>query len=200
MKIQPTVAKRKKDVLRWLFAGCCLLMLVSVTGCRTQRVSVKEDPEQPRYLSAKVLLTIPYKDESLTVNGNMKVLGGERVQFSFLMPFLRSEVARLEFTPDTVLAVDRMGRRYVQASKDELRNLLQGKADYFRLEKLLFKAARSGEKSTLMAKELGLHSLEKGEISLYDFSNQEFRLYPTQIPSRYTKVEWHELLNILTKF
>ena len=49
------------------------------------------------------------------MNGTMKLVSGERMQLSLLMPILRSEVARLEITPDDVLVVDRMGKRYVQA-------------------------------------------------------------------------------------
>lgn len=198
--IQDMVTRKKRCTLGLKLVVCCLLALTIVTGCRTSRVSVKDISEQSRYLSAKVMLTVPYKDESLTVNGTMKLLGGERIQFSFLMPFLRTEIARLEFTPDAALAIDRMGKRYVQVDKDDLKAALRGKVDYYKLEQLLFKAALPGGKSTLTPKELGLHSLQKGEISLYDFSDKELQLYPTQIPSRYAKVEWDELLNLLTKF
>ena len=129
----------------------------------------------------------------------MKLVSGERMQLSLLMPILRSEVARLEITPDDVLVVDRMGKRYVQATRKELKDILPRKADFAYLEKILFDAAKPGGKATLTGKELGIPSLEKGKIVLTDFSNKEISLTPTQVSSRYTKVEWTELLEMLAK-
>ena len=42
----------------------------------------------------------------------------KRQQISLLMPILRTEVARVEVTPDGVLLVDRMNKRFVRATKD----------------------------------------------------------------------------------
>ena len=54
----------------------------------------------------------------------MKMKTHERVQISLLMPILRTEVARVEVTPDGVLLVDRMTKRFVSATKDELKGML----------------------------------------------------------------------------
>ena len=53
----------------------------------------------------------------MSVGGTMKMKTHERVQVSLLMPILRTEVARIEITPDEVLLVDRMNRRFVRATK-----------------------------------------------------------------------------------
>ena len=63
-----------------------------------------------------------------------------------LMPVFRSEVMRMEVTPDEVLLIDRMNKRYVRATRDELKGILPENADFDRLEKLLFKASLPGEK------------------------------------------------------
>ena len=88
-------------------------------------------------MSSKVQLTIPNKGGTVTVNGTMKLVSGERMQLSFLMPILRSEIARLEITPNDVLVVDRMGKRYVQATRKELKDILPRKADFAYLEKVV---------------------------------------------------------------
>ena len=64
---------------------------------------------------------MPVKDALFSVDGTLKLHRGERIQLSFLMPILRSEVARMEVTPDEVLLVDRMGKRYVRASRAQLK-------------------------------------------------------------------------------
>lgn len=173
-------------------------LLVGLSGCKTPRKAVSSWGES-RYLSSKVQLTIPNKGGSITVNGTMKLVSAERVQFSFLMPIIRSEVARMEVTPDEILLVDRMGKRYVQASRKELKGILPRKADFAHLEKMLFEASRPGAKNYLTGKDLGIPSLEKGKIVLSDFSDKELSLKPTQLSSRYVKVEWTELLEMLMK-
>lgn len=175
-----------------------LSLVVGLSGCKTSRKATSSLGES-RYLSSKVQLTIPNKDGSITVNGTMKLVSGERMQLSFLMPIIRSEIARLEITPDDVLVIDRMGKRYVQASRKELKDILPKKADFAHLEKMLFDASKPGGKTSLTGKELGIPSLEKGKIVLSDFSNKELSLTPTQVSSRYAKVEWTELLEMLAK-
>ncbi len=175
-----------------------LSLVVGLSGCKTSRKATSSLGES-RYLSSKVQLTIPNKDGSITVNGTMKLVSGERMQLSFLMPIIRSEIARLEITPDDVLVIDRMGKRYVQASRKELKDILPKKADFAHLEKMLFDASKPGGKTSLTGKELGIPSLEKGKIILSDFSSKELSLTPTQVSSRYAKVEWTELLEMLAK-
>lgn len=175
-----------------------LSLVVGLSGCKTSRKATSSLGE-PRYLSSKVQLTIPNKGGFITVNGTMKLVSGERMQLSLLMPIIRSEIARLEITPDDVLVIDRMGKRYVQASRKELKDILPKKADFAHLEKMLFDASKPGGKTSLTGKELGIPSLEKGKIVLSDFSNKEISLTPTQVSSRYAKVEWTELLEMLAK-
>ncbi|WP_294609429.1 DUF4292 domain-containing protein [uncultured Bacteroides sp.] len=187
-----------KTVGRILPLLLLLSLVVGLSGCKTSRKATSSLGES-RYLSSKVQLTIPNKDGSITVNGTMKLVSGERMQLSFLMPIIRSEIARLEITPDDVLVIDRMGKRYVQASRKELKDILPKKADFAHLEKMLFDASKPGGKTSLTGKELGIPSLEKGKIVLSDFSNKELSLTPTQVSSRYAKVEWTELLEMLAK-
>lgn len=175
-----------------------LALVVGLSGCKSSR-KLTTSLSEPRCLSSRVQLTIPNKGGSITVNGTLKLVSGQRMQLSFLMPILRSEIARLEITPDEVLAVDRMGKRYVQASRKELNDVLPKKVNFARLEKMLFDASKPGAKAYLTGKELGVPSLEKGKIVLSDFSNKEILLTPTRVSSRYTKVEWTELLEMLAK-
>lgn len=178
------------------YVVCCLLLAVCLTGCKTSRQATTEE-EQPRCLSAKVWLTIPNKGSSFTVNGTLKMVSGERLQMSFLMPILRTEVARIEVTPDEALVVDRMGRRYVRATRDDLKDLLPRKATYARLEKFIFNAAEPGGKRQLTGKELGIPSLEDGKIELSDFSHDPLELTPTSLSSRYTEVGLDGVLKLL---
>ena len=183
----------KKSVIRQSY-----LLPLLLAGCKTSKV-VKTAPVEPAYLSSKLQLTVPNKNGSITVSGSMKMKSGERIQLSVLMPVFRSEVMRMEVTPDEVLLIDRMNKRYVRATRDELKELLPENADFDRLEKLLFKASLPGEKKELTGRELGIPSLEKAKVRLSDFSTAEFELIPTEVSSRYTQVALEDLLKMLMK-
>lgn len=178
-----------------------LLLLIAslwlLTGCRTASRAVGGIDETTGCLSSKVELTVPTKDAVLTVDGTMKLQNGERMQLSLLMPILRSEVARMEVTPDEILLVDRMNKRYVRATRSELKQYLPRKATFERLEKLLYAAAKPGGKRSLTGTELGIPSLEKAKIELTDFSTQPLKLTPTTLSNRYKQVPIEELLGLL---
>ena len=188
-------SKLKQTVIKQSYLLPLLLMVVLLAGCKTSKV-VKTTPVEPAYLSSKLQLTVPNKNGSMTVSGSMKMKSGERIQLSVLMPVFRSEVMRMEVTPDEVLLIDRMNKRYVRATRDEL---LPENADFVRLEKLLFKASLPGEKKELTGRELGIPSLERAKVSLSDFSTAEFELIPTEVSSRYTQVALEDLLKMLMK-
>lgn len=178
------------------FAAFMLLLAVSFAGCRTSR-QAGGYLKDTGYLSSKVELTVPHKDAVLTVGGTMRMKEGECVRLSFLMPLLRSEVARMEITPDEVLLIDRMGKRYVRATRKELKGILPRKADFDHLEKLLYAAAAPDGKKILTARELGIPSMKKGKIEFYNFSDQKFQMSPTRLSSKYKEVELNELLEML---
>ena len=172
-----------------------LLLMVGLAGCRSSKQAAGiAVPETAHYLSSRLQLTIPSgTNGSITTGGTMKMKGGE------LMPILRTEIARLEITPDEILLVDRMNKRYVRASRSELNDILPKEARFSKLEKLLLDASLPEGKSELSGKELGIPSLEKAKVRLYDFSSKEFVMTPTEISDRYTQVPLTELLNMLTK-
>lgn len=179
------------------FLSFLLLMVVALSGCKTTRHTGSSLSKEASYLSSKVQLTIPHKESVLTVNGTMKLKSGERMQISFLMPILRSEVARMEVTPDEILLVDRMGKRYVQTTRKELKNALPKKVNFEHLEKLLYAASRPNGKKVLTAEDLGIPSMKKGQIELSNFSNKEFSMSPTELSAKYKRVELSELLEML---
>lgn len=177
-----------------LIAGLAFLFLL--VGCKSTKLPV--GTEKPAdCLSAKVELVVPTKDALFTVNGTLKLIGGQRMQLSFLMPILRSEVARVEVTPDELLLVDRMGHRYVRTNRTELKGMLPKDATFDKLEKLIKEAAQRGGRATLSGSELGIPSLSKGKITLSDFSTAPFSLSPTQLSDRYTQVSLQEILQLL---
>jgi Domain of unknown function (DUF4292) len=178
-----------------VFVFLCVALL---TGCKSARTIVAPaEPETPHYLSSKIQLTVPYKGDKVTMGGSMKMKSEERIQLSVQLPILRTEVARIEITPDEVLLLDRMNKRFVRAGKSELTPLLPKGSNFAKLEKLLFDASQPGGKSTFTGKELGVSSLNDARLQLYDFSASEIELTPTEVSAKYTQVELNDLIKLL---
>lgn len=190
--VKPLAAQK-----RWL---PFLLAVLLLAGCKSSKtITVPVTPETSGYLSSKLQLTVPNKDSSITLGGTMKLKGGERLQLSLLMPIIRSEVMRMDITPDEVLVVDRMNKRYVRASREQLKDVLPPEADFDKLQKMLFKASRPGAKAELTGSELGLPKMEKAKVRLYDFSDAEFTMTPTEVSGKYTPVKVEDLIKHLSK-
>lgn len=176
-----------------------LLVVVVLAGCKSSKRLVTSETKAPvsSYLTSKLQLTIPDKKGEACGRGTMKMKTHERVQISLLMPILRTEVARIEVTPEEVLLVDRMNRRFVRASKEELKGILPKNAEFSRLEKILTDASLPGGKTELTGKDIGISSLEKAKVQLYEFSTKEFSMTPTELSSKYRQVPLEELIKML---
>ena len=172
-----------------------LLIAVVLVGCKSsKRLTATKVPEVatseaaiPSYLASRLQLTIPSKGGRMSVGGTMKMKSRERVQISLLMPILRTELARIEVTPTEVLFVDRMNKRFVRATKKELKEILSKNVEFSQLEKLLTDASKPG----------GIPKLEKAKVQLYDFSTKELSITPTEVTSRYRQVSLEELMKML---
>ena len=176
-----------------------LLIAVVLAGCKSSKHLMTTVPEvtAPSYLASKLQLTIPSKNGSMSVGGTMKMKSHERVQISLLMPIIRTEVARIEVTPSELLFVDRMNKRFVRATKSELKEILSKNVEFSQLEKLLTDASRPGGKTELSGKDLGIPKLEKAKVQLYEFLTKEVSITPTELTSRYRQVSLEELMKML---
>lgn len=174
---------------------CLLLLLALLSACKStqQAIEVKKSD----YLSADVRLTIPHNGAIFTVDGILKMKRGEIMQLSFLMPILRTEVARIELTPETILLVDRMGRRYARIAQEELKKRFHIKINTSRLEKMLDSAAQPNGKRSITAADLGFSGLEHVQFELSGFSDKTLNIAPTQLSDKYKAVNLEELMQLL---
>lgn len=87
-------------------------------------------------LSGKTSLELTLGNKEKTrVNASLRIRRGEVIQLS-VAPMLGIEVARLELTPDGVLLVDRLHKRFVKASFTEVSRLLHVDLNFHILQSL----------------------------------------------------------------
>ena len=99
-------------------------MVGGLTGEAYLEKVIELSPEWQK-LSGKVALQLDLGAKGNTkVNATMRLKKGELIRLS-VAPLLGIEVARLDITPEGLLAIDRINKRYVRASFEEIRNSWQ---------------------------------------------------------------------------
>lgn len=89
------------------------------------------------------------------VNGSLRIKRGEVIQI-LLVPFLGIEVGRIEISPEGLLVIDRMNKRYTQIGFDELNTRIQVGLSYFTLESLFLNEVFLPEKGKLTMRDKSL--------------------------------------------
>ena len=87
-------------------------------------------------LTAKMSLSLDWEGRGETkVSGTLRIKKGEVVQLS-IAPLLGIEVARAEISPNGILVIDRMNKRYVEVSFAEVKALAKADLDFHTLQAL----------------------------------------------------------------
>jgi hypothetical protein len=90
--------------------------------------------------SSHLRLTVPLKKGELTLNGTLKMQRDRLIRISLLLPLIRTEAARIEISPEQILVIDRMNKRYVSAPVSELREVFHTEIDFPVLQSLFSNA------------------------------------------------------------
>ena len=133
------------------FAALFLVLMLALASCRSSKRGMKEqeDKTQPTItittpaekekkqqeekqgavagtnFTARVRVTVTQGDKNVTTNGALRMRYDEVIQITLVDPLLGvAEVGRLEISPDNILVIDRINRRYVSASYDEFAALI----------------------------------------------------------------------------
>lgn len=138
---------RKIDIVCWV------MMLMLMASCSSTKMLKKssaiEGMSEKEYLehvisnaggwdalTGKISLAIDLEGKGATkVNGTLRIKKGEVIQLS-IAPFLGIEVARAEISPEGILVIDRMNKRYVNVSFRELKSLVRADLDFHTLQAL----------------------------------------------------------------
>ena len=111
-------------------------------------------------LTAKMSLTLDLGGKGETkVSGTLRIKKGEVVQLS-IAPLLGIEVARAEISPDGILVIDRMNKRYVEVSFAEVKALIKADLDFHTLQALFLNKLFLPGKGDLTARDASSFKVE----------------------------------------
>ena len=113
-------------------------MTTTTTTPSTKTNKDKKDPDLDKMkiavgtnFTSKVRVTITQEGKDVTTNGNLRMRYGDVIQLTLVDPLLGvAEIGRLELSPDKVLIIDRVNRRYVDTTYDEFSALKSRNIDF----------------------------------------------------------------------
>lgn len=138
--------------MKQLLKYTCLVALIALAGCKTSKDATSSSapsPKQEAYiqqiakkqlsaptLTAKTEVKLQLNDKAFTLNGTLRMKHDEVVQLS--LTFFGLEVAKLEFSPESVLVIDRTNKRYARATYDEVSFLREAGLDFYTLQAIFW--------------------------------------------------------------
>ena len=160
---------------RWI---AVVLLALVVVSCSTTKVAKKTDfieglTEMEYWenvisnhdeigkggFTAKMSLALDLSGKTTKVSGTMRIKKGEVVQLS-VAPWLGIEVARAEISPDGVLVIDRVNKRYVRVTFDELQELTNAQLDFYSLQALFLNEIFLPGKKELTSRDISAFDME----------------------------------------
>ena len=122
--------------------------------------SVIENAGGWRALTAKMSLSLDLEGKGVTkVSGTLRIKKGEVIQMS-IAPLLGIEVARAEISPNGILVIDRMNKRYVEVSFAEVKALAKADLDFHTLQALFLNELFLPGKNDLTARDASSFRVE----------------------------------------
>lgn len=160
--------------------GCLALFIACLASCSSTK-SVKssdfiDNLSETEYMervlgnsanweavTAKMSATLKLNGKSTgKVSGTLRIKRGEVIQMS-IAPFLGIEVGRAEITPDGMLVIDRVNKRYVKVSFEELKALANVNLDFHILEALFLNEVFLPGKDKLSVRDLSSFKMNKNQ-------------------------------------
>ena len=158
----------------------------------------KQDPDLSKMkipvgtnFTSKVRVTITQEGKDVTTNGNLRMRYGDVIQLTLVDPVLGiAEIGRLELSPDKVLIIDRVNKRYVDTNYQEFTALQSHNIDFNTIQEFFWQEAKNGDKFvyTIPAKKdikLDLRLSNKGSNANWDAH--------TTVSGKYTKTDANKL-------
>ncbi len=144
-----------KSFIKYFSASALVLfLLVGVTSCKTTKPIVKQNAgtiedknssvlfadilsRQPDFntLTSKMDVTLQTGSKSVNSKASFKMRKNQAIQIS-LQPLFGVEVARLLVKPDTIIIIDRLNKRYVMESIQNLKKKYPVGFDFYTLQAL----------------------------------------------------------------
>ncbi|MCI6338686.1 MAG: DUF4292 domain-containing protein [Prevotella sp.] len=98
---------------------------------------VNENSQNSKFITSKIRFKVQIGNQDLSLTGNLKMKRDDVIRLQ-LMAFGFVEAARLEFTKDYVLLMDRINKQYLRASYEQVDFLRNSGLNFYSLQALFW--------------------------------------------------------------
>ncbi len=178
-----------------------ILLAACGTSKKAAKDAVKEQEDKvPSALVVKTKVRVELKGDDMSTTGTLRMKKGEVIQLSLVDPLIGiTEVARMELSPERVLVIDRLNRRYMEVPYSDVSFLQTKKIDFGKIQDIFRKKVLTDEGYSLQMK-AGEHDVSFSIVpdmgTLRESDNWETH---TSVSSRYEKIDPERLLKRLIK-
>ncbi|MBQ0021738.1 MAG: DUF4292 domain-containing protein [Prevotellaceae bacterium] len=172
----------------------------SNTNANTGTTVSKKDDKKPQAVeeknfTAKVKVNITRGDKNISTTGNLRMRRDDVIQLTLVDPLIGiAEVGRIELSPDNVLVIDRINKRYVQTTYDEFGVLKEKNINFETIQSFFWdEAQKSGQLVYTIPSRVPL----KLDLKLSDKNNASNWEGHTSVSGKYVKTDADKLFGSL---
>ncbi len=144
---------------------------------------VSSNAQTAKFITSKVKFTVEVGSQDIALTGNLRMKRDDVIRLQ-LMAFGFVEAARLEFTKDYVLIMDRINKQYLKAPYNQIDFLRNSGINFYTLQALFWNELFMPNRSTLSNDDLKKYtahlggedvviSLEEGKLSYSWLANDQ---------------------------
>lgn len=143
--------------------------------------------------TSKVKVTITQEGKEITTNGNLRMRYGDVIQLTLVDPLVGiAEIGRIELSPNKILIIDRVNKRYVDTTYEEFSAFKSRNIDFNTIQDFFWQESKKGDQFayTIPAKKdikLDLKLSNKGSNANWDAH--------TTVSGKYTKTDANKLFD-----
>lgn len=169
-----------------------------VAGANAGSSSAKQDSKATAAcLTAKVKARLQQGDMDISTSGTLRMRRDDVIQLTLMDPFLGvTEIGRMEISPDGILIIDRMNKRYVEMQVEDFPSFSAYGIDFSMVQEYVWGEVKgSGTLNyTIPARNAISLSIKASDIN----SNSNWEGH-TNVADKYTKVSAEQLFKTLMK-
>jgi hypothetical protein len=123
------------------------------TGQGEFLTKVSKNAQTTKFITSKVKFSVDAESQSITLTGNLKMKRDDVIRLQ-LMAFGFVEAARIEFTKDYVLVMDRINKQYLKAPYRQIDFLRNSGLNFYTLQALFWNELFQPNRNTLTAEDM----------------------------------------------
>ena len=127
--------------------------IVINTGQGEFLTKVSKNAQTTKFITSKVKFSVDAESQSITLTGNLKMKRDDVIRLQ-LMAFGFVEAARIEFTKDYVLVMDRINKQYLKAPYRQIDFLRNSGLNFYTLQALFWNELFQPNRNTLTAEDM----------------------------------------------